>query len=434
MEPEEDEDEIIVYTDGSATNNGREDARAGSGAFYGANDQRNLAIRVPEELKQSNNVAEILAVKETVESNPKDILLRIKSDSKLVIDGLTKNLRRWEDEGFENTENGHLIKVTAARLRERKAPTTFEWVKGHSGIEGNEMADQLADEGRQKDVQPIIDMQIPRSVLVPGVKLSKMTQSSAYKIIRAQEMDKAKYQEALDRHSTSRNMIYAQDAASGGGENVPTAAQIWKSIRHKDISRSIRYFLWMVIHEGYALGDHWRHFRGFEDRGTCKRCRVPESMEHILTQCDENGQKTVWELVNELWKLRTGTGMPPPLMGEIMACGLIKKGKTPGTTDAGTTRLYRITISESAHLIWRLRNERVLNGKDPSTINEIRNRWSHALNVRIGIDCLSTNNGKYGAKALKKSLVLKTWAGILRDEDRLPPDWSRETRVVVGIG
>ncbi|KAJ6498521.1 hypothetical protein C8R47DRAFT_971760, partial [Mycena vitilis] len=84
MEPEEDEDEIIVYTDGSATNNGREDARAGSGAFYGAIDQQNLAIRVPEELKQSNNVAEILAVKETVESNPKGILLRIKSDSKLV--------------------------------------------------------------------------------------------------------------------------------------------------------------------------------------------------------------------------------------------------------------------------------------------------------------------------------------------------------------
>ncbi|KAJ7927141.1 hypothetical protein B0H13DRAFT_1599011 [Mycena leptocephala] len=125
--------------------------------------------------------------------------------------------------------------------------------------------------------------------------------------------------------------------------------------------------------------------------------------------------------------------MPPPLMGEIMACGLIKKGNLPGKTDAGTTRLYRIVITESAH-IWRLQNERVLNGKGPSTITEIRNRWLHALNMRIGIDCLSINKAKYGTKALTKLLVLKTWAGILQVEDRLPADWTRETRVVVGIG
>jgi ribonuclease HI len=80
-------------------------------------------------------------------------------------------------------------------------------------------------------------------------------------------------------------------------------------------------------------------------------------MEHILTQSDENGQKGVWELVSELWKLKTGIEMPPPLMGEIMACGLIKKGNIPGKTDTSTTRLYRIIVTESTHLIWHLRNE-----------------------------------------------------------------------------
>ncbi|KAJ6566092.1 hypothetical protein B0H19DRAFT_882392, partial [Mycena capillaripes] len=86
-----------------------------------------------------------------------------------------------------------------------------------------------------------------------------------------------------------------------------------------------------------------------------------------------------------------------------------------GKTDAGMTHLYRITISESAHPIWRPRNERVLQDKAPSTITEIRNRWSLASNLRIGIDCLFTNKAKYDAKALKKSLVLKTLAGSLRD-------------------
>jgi ribonuclease HI len=97
VEPDED---TVDYTDGSATSNGRPDARAGSGAYYGQDDLRNLAIRVPSELKQSNNVAEILAIKETIEYNPKDITLRIRSASKLAIDGLTTNLRKWEDEGF----------------------------------------------------------------------------------------------------------------------------------------------------------------------------------------------------------------------------------------------------------------------------------------------------------------------------------------------
>lgn len=169
-------------------------------------------------------------------------------------------------------------------------------------------------------------------------------------------MDEPKYQEALERRTTIKNLAYTQDATAGASGEVPSHAQIWKSVRHKDISRSIRYFLWMVIHEGYTLGDQWKHFKGFEDRGPCKRCGVPESMEHILTKCDENGQEIVWNLVSQLWEMRTKTEMRP-LIGEIMVCGLIKKGPTPDKTDAGTSRLYRILISESAHLIWRLRNE-----------------------------------------------------------------------------
>ncbi|KAJ7134135.1 hypothetical protein C8R46DRAFT_833262, partial [Mycena filopes] len=64
---------------------------------------------------------------------------------------------------------------------------------------------------------------------------------------------------------------------------------------------------------------------------------------------------------------------------------------------------------------------------------EIRNRWKHRLNVRISFDCLMTNKAKYRSKAIKKSLVLKTWAKVVQDEDRLPADWTREAGVLVGI-
>ncbi|KAF9783300.1 hypothetical protein BJ322DRAFT_1069957 [Thelephora terrestris] len=53
--------ELVVYTDGSCINNGTDDAIAGSGVWYGPQDTRNLAIRVPGK-KQSNQVGELLAI------------------------------------------------------------------------------------------------------------------------------------------------------------------------------------------------------------------------------------------------------------------------------------------------------------------------------------------------------------------------------------
>lgn len=75
----------------------------------------------------------------------------------------------------------------------------------------NEKADRLADEGRRKNAAPVVDMQIPRNLWIPGVKLKTITQSSAYRIIRAQKVETAAYEEALDRLTTDKNLVYAQD-------------------------------------------------------------------------------------------------------------------------------------------------------------------------------------------------------------------------------
>jgi hypothetical protein len=47
LEPEPDEEQIMVYTDGSAKNNGAADGQAGAGIFFDENDIRNKAIKVP---------------------------------------------------------------------------------------------------------------------------------------------------------------------------------------------------------------------------------------------------------------------------------------------------------------------------------------------------------------------------------------------------
>jgi ribonuclease HI len=167
-------------------------------------------------------------------------------------------------------------------------------------------------------------------------------------------------------------MTYAQQAVADPSDEIPTAGKIWKSTRHKDLSRSARFFFWMSLHGGYKVGGHREKIPGHEEKATCRKCGIAESMEHILTKCDSPGQKEIWELASELWGLKTGVELPPPTFGQIM-CAAIKR------QDAGTTRLFRLLVSESAHLIWRIRCERVIQGKGAVSQREIYNRWLKAI-------------------------------------------------------
>jgi ribonuclease HI len=165
--PDPNEDPIEAYTDGSAMNNGGENARAGAGIYFGDNDPRNRAIRIPDKLRPSNNVGELVAIKETIEACPKDVPLAIHSDSRVSIDILTRNLKKNEDEGFFLTANSALVRTTVTRLRKRRAKTSLTRVKGHEGNLGNESADKLANEGCEKNDPDEIKMGVDSSMIVP---------------------------------------------------------------------------------------------------------------------------------------------------------------------------------------------------------------------------------------------------------------------------
>ncbi|KAF9073029.1 hypothetical protein BDP27DRAFT_1487656, partial [Rhodocollybia butyracea] len=58
-------------TDGSCIDNGKENARAGAGIFFGEYNQDNQAIRIPPQLTQSNQTGDLVAVKIATETADK---------------------------------------------------------------------------------------------------------------------------------------------------------------------------------------------------------------------------------------------------------------------------------------------------------------------------------------------------------------------------
>ncbi|KAJ6618924.1 hypothetical protein B0H10DRAFT_2371884 [Mycena sp. CBHHK59/15] len=207
---------------------------------------------------------------------------------------------------------------------------------------------------------------------------------------------------------------------------------IWKSIRSTTLQRRSREFYWKCIHNTFRVGSFWSHVEHLERNGTCQVCDAIESLEHIALECNSPEQKLIWALSEQLWLKKYDT-WPTLNWGLILGCNVVKF-RSPRGRDKGTTRLFRIVVSESAHLIWRLRNERVIQEKDAASEQEIHNHWRKTINNRLHLDCVLTNNGKYGKRALKKALVKSTWKKVLKDEDALPKEWYRETRVLVGVG
>ncbi len=151
---------LVINTDGSALQNGKPGARAGVGVWFGPDCKLNLSKRLnPSVYKQSNNVAEIIAACWaltlcTVYTHP----ITLRTDSKYTMNCVTSWLEGWRSKGWVTTSgtpvaNREHVEMLDALIRARPSagPVKFEWVKGHSGDEGNRGADELAVRGARKD-------------------------------------------------------------------------------------------------------------------------------------------------------------------------------------------------------------------------------------------------------------------------------------------
>ncbi|KAJ7195055.1 hypothetical protein GGX14DRAFT_377294, partial [Mycena pura] len=214
---------------------------------------------------------------------------------------------------------------------------------------------------------------------------------------------------------------------------TPTDEMIWKFIRSTNLRRLHRELFWKSIHNIFRVGDFWTHIENLETIVVCPTCAVPESLEHIAMECDASGAKLIWQLTEKLWSMKY-SNWPILSWGLILGCNLVKFKHSNGKIIPAMGRLFAILVSTAWHTIWNIRNDKVL--KNPHrniTDVEIHNRWLKSVNSALGRDRILTNKIKFGNLALNKDLVLRTWSGLLMNEDALPDDWTYTVGVLVGI-
>ena len=135
----------------------------------------------------------------------------------------------------------------------------------HFLVCGNEGADELAAEGARKEAQDqSIDLEVPYDTVTTGAKLAAVTQSLI--------CHRLKGEGEVMRKMTSRSLEIIKEEAKDKFGLVPTTSAVWRSIRHRDISKRIRDFLWKHAHGVYRLGAFWNNVSGYEERGTCPLC------------------------------------------------------------------------------------------------------------------------------------------------------------------
>lgn len=159
-----------LYVDGACTNNGRPNAKAGYGAVLTnpQGDTLELAAPLPPGDRQTNQRAELMAALVALRRCKPGAPITLISDSKYVVDGIRVWLPGWKARGWKNSDKktpDHLDLWLLVDAQLQLKDVTPMWVRGHTGVPGNERADALANLGAAGQR---VEKRIPAPVLVPA--------------------------------------------------------------------------------------------------------------------------------------------------------------------------------------------------------------------------------------------------------------------------
>ena len=167
---------LVVFTDGACPNNGYNAQKGGVGVYFGDDDPRNVSECVYGN-HVTNNYVELLAIQRALEyfiRQDCDKEMIIYTDSIYCINCLTLWRKGWKQRKWMKTDGKEILNSELIQKLDKMLETEYEWdedeescearfpqekrnmnkrvcdvvffrfVKGHSGIKGNEKADQLA--------------------------------------------------------------------------------------------------------------------------------------------------------------------------------------------------------------------------------------------------------------------------------------------------
>lgn len=136
---------VEIYTDGACRGNPGPGGWGASLRYNGK--QKDL---YGSEQETTNNRMELMAVIQALESLSRPCAVKVYTDSKYVLEGMTKWLPGWKKRGWKTSAKKPVKNVELWQRLDtivQVNDVSWQWVKGHSGDDGNEYADMLANRG-----------------------------------------------------------------------------------------------------------------------------------------------------------------------------------------------------------------------------------------------------------------------------------------------
>lgn len=135
---------VDIYTDGACKGN---PGVGGWGVLmrYGRHEKTLCGA----EAHTTNNRMELTAVIEALKAIKRPHPLRITTDSNYVKNGITVWIHQWKKNGWKTAQKKPVQNTDLWQELDRLSALftiDWQWIKGHSGHPGNEMADQLANQ------------------------------------------------------------------------------------------------------------------------------------------------------------------------------------------------------------------------------------------------------------------------------------------------
>lgn len=138
-------DKIIIYTDGGCRGN---PGIGGWGVWlrYGEYDKK---LKGSEPDTTNNRMELTAAIKALEQIKSRDIEIDLFTDSKYVMTGINEWIKNWKSKDWKTANKKSVKNIDLWQkldILNQQHKIIWHWVKGHSGDEGNEIADMLANQ------------------------------------------------------------------------------------------------------------------------------------------------------------------------------------------------------------------------------------------------------------------------------------------------